>query len=195
MPLVIAALGDSLTAGYGLAPEDGLVPQLQAWLAAQGETGVTIVNAGVSGDTTAGGRARLDWTLTPDVGGLIVTLGGNDMLRGLPPAEARANLEAILAGASARDIPVLLVAMSAPANYGPDYKAEFDAIYPNLAEAQGALLHPDFFAPLTEAAGADPAALQAYMQADGIHPNAEGVGLIVASLGPSVRALVGRIRD
>ena len=103
----IAALGDSLTQGYGLAPEEGFVPQLQAWLAAQGQT-VTIQNAGVSGDTSAGGLARLDWTLAPDVQGLIVTLGANDMLRGIDPAQTRANLDAILQGAKAKNIPVLL---------------------------------------------------------------------------------------
>lgn len=194
-PIVIAALGDSLTAGYGLAPEEGLVPQLQAWLEGQGETGVTLVNAGVSGDTTAGGRARLDWTLTPEVAGLIVTLGGNDMLRGLPPSEARANLDAILAGADAREIPVLLVGLPAPANYGPDYKAEFDAVYPDLAATHDALLHSDLFGPLTAEAAGDATALQAFMQQDGIHPNPDGVRRIVAGLGPSVLALIARIRD
>lgn len=194
-PVVIAALGDSLTAGYGLAPDEGLVPRLQDWLAARDEGDVTLLNAGVSGDTTAGGLARLDWTLTPEVEGLIVTLGGNDMLRGLPPAEARANLEAILAGAEARGIPVLLVGLPGPSNYGPDYKAEFDAIYPNLAAEHDALLYPDIFAPLTEATAGDPAALSAFMQADGIHPNPEGVGRIVEGMGPSVLALVARIRD
>ncbi len=94
-PVVVAALGDSLTAGYGLAPEEGLVPQLERWLKAAGAD-VVVQNAGVSGDTTAGGLSRLDWALGPEVDALIVTLGGNDMLRGVPPEEARANLEAIL---------------------------------------------------------------------------------------------------
>ena len=133
-PVTLVALGDSLTEGYGLPPDQGLVPQLQAWLTTQGAE-VTVVNAGVSGDTTAGGVSRLDWTLTPDVDAVIVTLGGNDMLRGIDPATSRANLETILQGITARGLPFLLVSMQAPGNYGPDYKAEFDAIYPELAAA------------------------------------------------------------
>lgn len=183
-PLTIVALGDSLTAGYGLEPAQGFVPQLQDWLTAQGQD-VTVVNAGVSGDTTAGGLSRLEWSLAPGTDALIVTLGGNDMLRGLPPEESRANLEGILKGAQAHGLPVLLVAMQAPGNYGPDYKAQFDAIYPELAAQYGALLAPGFFAPLLEG-GSDPAAVQGFMQADGIHPNAEGVKRIVAGLGPLV---------
>ncbi len=190
--VTVAALGDSLTAGYGLAPEEGLVPQLQAWLTAQGED-VALINAGVSGDTTAGGLSRLEWTLTPDVQALIVTLGGNDMLRGLPPSESRANLDAIVKGARDRGLPVLIIGMAAPGNYGPDYKAEFDAIYPDLATKYDALLIPSFFAPLmTETT--DPAKLQALMQADGIHPNAEGVRRIVAGIGPGVRDLIAAVR-
>lgn len=192
-PLTVVALGDSLTAGYGLAPEEGLVPQLQAWLTAEGRE-VTVLNAGVSGDTTAGGLSRLDWSLTPETDALIVTLGGNDMLRGLPPAEARANLDAILTGAGARGLPVLLVGMEAPGNYGPDYKAEFDAIYPELATQHGALLVPSFFGPLM-AEGGDPAAISGLMQADGIHPNAEGVRQIVAGLGPAVLELLDRAAE
>ncbi len=190
--MTIAALGDSLTAGYGLAAEEGLVPQLQAWLTAKGDE-VKLINAGVSGDTTAGGLSRLDWTLTPDVQALIVTLGGNDMLRGVPPSEARANLEAIVKGARERGLPVLIVAMQAPGNYGPDYKAEFDAIYPDLAKSYETLLFPGFFAPLTEGS-ADPAKFQSLMQSDGIHPNADGVAVIVAELGPFVAALIASAR-
>lgn len=191
-PLTVVALGDSLTAGYGLPDGDGLVPQLQAWLRARGHE-VTILNAGVSGDTTAGGLARLDWSLTPETDALIVALGGNDMLRGLPPAEARANLDAILKRSTARGLPVLLVGLAAPGNYGPDYRAEFDAIYPDLAQAYGTLLDPNLLAPLVHD-GADLAASAAtYFQADGIHPNAEGVTRIVEVLGPQVEALLARV--
>lgn len=183
--LTLVALGDSLTAGYGLAADEGFVPQLEAWLKTAGAP-VTVVNAGVSGDTTAGGLARLEWSLSPETDALMVNLGGNDMLRGVPPAEARANLTAILAGAKAKGLPVLLVGQQAPGNYGPDYKAAFDAIYPELAAEYGALLYPFFFQGM--AAGEnDPAALAAFMQADGIHPNPEGVARIVADLGPVVR--------
>ena len=189
-PVTVAALGDSLTQGYGLAPDQGFVPQLQRWLDAEG-TEAVLVNAGVSGDTTAGGLARVEWTLTPDIGAMIVALGGNDMLRGLDPAEARANLAGILDAAKARDIPVLLVGLEAPSNYGPDYKAEFDAAYADLAADYGALLYPNFLAALT--ADTDLAtAMRTYMQADGIHPNAEGVARIVEALGPSVLELLAR---
>jgi acyl-CoA thioesterase I len=188
--VTIAALGDSLTQGYGLVQGDGFVPRLEAWLRAQGAD-VVLINAGVSGDTTAGGAARADWTLTPDVDALIVTLGGNDVLRGLDPKVSRANLERILQAAMAADVPVLLVGMQAPGNFGPEYKAAFDAIYPDLAAQYGTLFFGSFFAGIMEE-GADPAAMQRFMQADGIHPNAEGVARIVAAMGPVVLELVNR---
>jgi acyl-CoA thioesterase I len=191
-PVTVVALGDSLTAGYGLPDGDGFVPQLQAWLDAQGADAV-VENAGVSGDTTAGGLARLDWALSPDADALIVTLGGNDMLRGLPPEEVRANLDAILAGAQTRGLPVLLVGMSAPGNYGADYKAAFDAVYPDLATTYGTLYAPNFFDALLQG-GVDAAAMQRYMQGDGIHPSADGVAQIVEGLGPQVVALIDRAR-
>ncbi|RMD46550.1 MAG: arylesterase, partial [Alphaproteobacteria bacterium] len=125
--LRVVALGDSLTQGYGLPAGQGFVPQLERWLRERGHD-VELVNAGVSGDTTAGGRARIGWTLAGGADALIVALGGNDVLRGLPPEEARANLEAILAEAEARGIPVLLIGIDAPGNYGPDYERAFEAI-------------------------------------------------------------------
>jgi acyl-CoA thioesterase-1 len=189
---VIAALGDSLTAGYGLADGQGLVPQLQAWLDGKGAD-VTVMNAGVSGDTTAGGLSRLDWTLSPDVGGLIVALGGNDMLRGLPPEASKANLEAILQGAEDRGIPVLLVAMQAPANLGPDYQAAFDAIYADLAAKYQVALNPGFYAPML-GTPPDPARLAPFLQPDGLHPNAEGVTKIVEGLGPDVLTLLDQVK-
>ena len=188
----IAALGDSLTQGYGLAPEDGFVPQLQAWLATQGQT-VTIQNAGVSGDTSAGGLARLDWTLAPEVQALIVTLGGNDMLRGIDPAQTRANLDAILKATTAKHIPVLLIGMQAPGNFGPDYKTQFDAIYPDLAAQYHVLLAPGFFAPLL-ALNPDPNAMTKYLQPDGLHPTPEGVKIIVQGIGPRVLDLLKEIQ-
>lgn len=191
-PVNVLAFGDSLTAGYGLPAEDGFVPQLQAWLEDNGIEAV-VINAGVSGDTTAGGLARIDWALSPDVDAMILALGGNDLLRGLPPEQARANLDAILARADARGIPVLIVPVEAPANYGPDYKARFDAIWQDLATAHGDLLGPPFLAPITrieDRAGA----LADYMQADGIHPNAQGVALIVREIGPHVARLIEHTR-
>lgn len=185
----IAALGDSLTQGYGLPEVQGFVPQMQAWLKAAGSDAV-VINAGVSGDTTAGGAARVGWTLSPDVGAMMVILGGNDMLRGIDPGVARANLETILQAAQAAEVKVLLVGMQAPGNYGPDYKTQFDALYPDLAAEYGALFAPSFFAGLQAEVGDDPAALRPFMQGDGIHPNAEGVKRIVAALGPKVLELV-----
>ena len=182
----IVALGDSLTAGYGLAEGEGFVPQLQAWLEAQGVM-AKVVNAGVSGDTSAGGLSRLDWSLTAETDALIVTLGGNDLLRGLDPAMTRANLDQILTKAKARGLKVLLVGLPGPANFGPEWKAEFDAIFPDLAAKHGVTLAPNFLAGL---GGPDPAALQGLMQPDQIHPNAEGVQKIVATLGPQVQALL-----
>jgi acyl-CoA thioesterase-1 len=196
--VVIAALGDSLTQGYGLPAEEGFVPQLQAWLDAEGVE-AKIVNAGVSGDTTAGGRARVDWTLTPDVDAMIVTLGGNDMLRGLDPAQARGNIDDILAAAKRAEVEVLLVGMSAPGNYGAGYKADFEALYPDLAEAHGTQFYPDFFTGLLAeekgAASARSETIQRYFQGDGIHPNAEGVALIVDDIGPAVAELAAQAAE
>ncbi|NBO20622.1 MAG: arylesterase [Rhodobacteraceae bacterium] len=191
-PKVLLAYGDSLTAGYGLPDGDGLVPQLQAWLRAQGQD-VTVINGGVSGDTTAGGKARLDWMLTPDVGAVMVILGGNDMLRGISPADTRANLSDILHRLRDRGLPVLLVPMQAPGNFGADYKTAFDAIYPDLAAETGASVSAPFFAPLL-AGGTDPAAMGAVMQEDGIHPNAAGVKIVVDALGPQVLALLAQVK-
>ena len=184
---MIAALGDSLTQGYGLVPTDGFVPQLQSWLDAKG-VDVQIINAGVSGDTTAGGLSRVDWTLTPEVDAMIVALGGNDLLRGLDPALSRSNIEGILKVAEAKGVEVLLVGMSAPSNYGPEYKASFDAIYPELSDTYGTLYLDSFFAGLGETS--DLAAVQDFMQADGIHPNTLGVTRIVEGVGPKVLELI-----
>lgn len=185
-PVTIAALGDSLTQGYGLPAQQGLVPQLQGWLRAAGAD-VIVINAGVSGDTTAGGLSRVAWTLTPDVDAMIVALGGNDLLRGIDPAVSRANLDGILAAGQAAGVQMLLVGMESLGNYGPDYKAAFDSMYPELAASYDVPLAPPFFAALTTTG---PAGTTGLMQADGIHPNAAGVTLIVQALGPRVLPLV-----
>lgn len=191
--VVIAALGDSLTQGYGLPAEQGFVPQLQAWLDAQGAE-VRLINAGVSGDTTAGGLSRVAWTLTPEVDGMIVALGGNDLLRGLGPEQARSNIDGILQAAEAAAVEVLLIGMQAPGNFGPAYKSQFDAIYPELAKEYGSGFLESFFAGMSEVGDiTNPLSLQAYFQADGVHPNAEGVALIVAQVGPKVLALIDEI--
>lgn len=190
--VTVAALGDSLTQGYGLPPEEGFVAQLQDWLDAR-DAGVQLINAGVSGDTAAGGAARVGWTLTEDVDAMIVALGGNDMLRALDPEVTRGSLEKILEAAEAAEVEVLLIGMEAPGNYGPDYKAEFDAIFPELADDYGTLYLDSFFAGLmTE--GRDPAALRDFFQGDGIHPNAEGVARIIEAVGPKVVDLAEEAR-
>ncbi len=186
--LTISALGDSLIQGYGLPQDEGFVPVLENWLRARGHD-VNVINAGVSGDTTAGGRARIDWTLADNPDALIVTLGGNDLLRGLDPAESRANLAAILEAASAAGVPVLISGMPAPGNYGPEFKRDFEGMYPELAEEYGALLYPDFLGPVSEKALSG-MSLADLMQDDRIHPNAEGVRQIVEAIGPTVEALL-----
>jgi acyl-CoA thioesterase-1 len=191
--LTLAALGDSLTQGYGLPAEEGFVPVLEGWLRGRGHD-VIVVNAGVSGDTTAGGAARIDWTLADGPDALIVALGGNDLLRGIPPASSRANLAAILAAAGAAEVPVLLAGLPAPGNYGPDFKRDFEAMYGELAAEWGALHYPDFLGPIGEKA-AQGLSLADLMQDDRIHPNAEGVRQIVAAIGPLVEELLGRAAD
>lgn len=191
-PVRITAFGDSLVQGYGLPQGQGWVPQLQDWLDAQGEE-VELINAGVSGDTTAGGAARIDWTLADAPDALIVALGGNDLLRGLAPEESRRNLTAIMEAAEAKALPVLLVGIQAPGNYGADFKESFDGIYPDLAARFDALLHPDSLAGIRAATGNDIQAAGAYLQDDGIHPNAEGVALNVAAIGPKVQQLIDQV--
>ncbi len=185
-------MGDSLTQGFGLPPEQGFVPQLQAWLAAQGADAV-VVNAGVSGDTTAGGAERADWAMEPGTAALILELGANDMLRGLDPALAKANLTAILDKAKAKGLPVLLVGITAPGNYGADYKAAFDAIWPDLSSRYDTLLVTDFLAPVRAAVNAG-TPMADIVQDDGLHPNAKGVALIVAETGPKVVELLSRAK-
>ncbi len=134
------------------------------------------------------GLARVDWTLSADVDALIVSLGGNDVLRGLDPAVSRINLDGILAAAKVRDIPVLLIGVAAPGNYGADYKAEFDAVFPALSKTYGTLLYPNFLQALAEMPDRSET-IARYFQPDGLHPNAAGVELIVKSIGPSVAEL------
>lgn len=190
--ITIAALGDSLTAGYGLETADGFVPQMQAWLDAQG-AGVVLVNAGVSGDTTAGGLSRTAWTLTPEVDAMIVALGGNDYLRGIDPAVSQANLDGILATAADAGVAVLLVGQTVGANYGIEYKQQFDEMYGELAQKYNVPLVGSWFAGLNAAAGMMDG-ISEFLQPDNIHPNAEGVRVIVATMGPAVEALAASVR-
>jgi len=178
-------LGDSLTAGYGLPPGQGFVPKLQSALRARGRD-VQVLDGGVSGDTSAGGLARLDWALADRPQAVVVELGGNDGLRGLDPQQTRANLAAILDRLAARNIPVLLAGMLAPPNLGADYGREFAAVFRRLAEERPDVLFYPFF---LDGVAADPA----LNQPDGIHPNARGVEEIVRRILPSVEALLDRV--
>jgi len=188
----LVALGDSLTQGYGLNPEDGLVPQLQAWLRAQGAD-VTVINAGVSGDTTEGGKERLDWSLDDKTSAVMVELGANDFLRGRPPAMTHANLDEILGEITSRRLPVLLIGVRVPGNYGPDYQARFDAIWPDLASKYKVMMVPNFFAPIS-ALPPEEVAARGLMQPDGLHPAPEGVKLIVEALGPKLLDLLAQAK-
>ena len=185
---IVVAFGDSLTQGYGLPAESGFVPQLDAWLAGQGSQ-VRMINAGVSGDTTAGGLARLDWTLVEPVDLVIVNLGSNDMLRGLDPGLVNENLNQILEKLEAQSITTLLVGHLGPLNYGADYKVQYDQAFQELAARYDVEFYPFYFKTLMAPEGVTPD-LQNYFQADGLHPNAEGVAAVVADMGPYVlRAL------
>lgn len=182
----ILAFGDSLVAGYGLPRGAGLPGQLQKALRAKGWP-VTVINAGVSGDTTAGGLARLAWSLAdkPDI--VIVALGANDMLRGVDPADSRANLDEMLQTLKRRGLPVLLAGMYAQRNLGPEYREAFEAIYPQLAEKHDVALMPFLLE--------DVAMQPALNQADGIHPNAAGVDVIVGNMLPFLTPLLERVAD
>jgi acyl-CoA thioesterase I len=180
-PLRIVAFGDSLTAGYGLPADAAFPAKLGRALAAKGIS-ADIANAGVSGDTTSGGLARLDWSIPDGTEAVILELGANDALRGVDPKLTRRALDAMLERLKARHIPVLLAGMLAPRNLGPDYGAAFDAIYPDLAKKYGAILYPFF---LTGVAGD-----QKLNQRDGLHPTAAGVDVIVAKILPDVERLV-----
>lgn len=187
----VMAFGDSLTAGYGLPRDEGFVAQLSVWLRENGTPNgvpVRLINASVSGGTTAGGARRIDWALGDAPDAIIVELGGNDLLRGIDPAETRANLDQILSKATDNKVEILLVGLIAKDNYGPEYRAAFNALYPELAQKYGTLLMLDFFAALPEAMGD----LVPYVQADGTHPNAKGVALIVEDIGPKVQELLVR---
>ncbi len=187
--IVIVALGDSLAAGFGLASEDAFPMQLQEALAADG-VAATVINAGVSGDTTAGGRSRLDWSVGEAVDLVIVELGANDGLRGIDPETTRANLDDIMTRLGERGVAVMVAGMLAPPNLGRDYGDAFNDIFPALAAKHDAVLYPFFL---------DGVAAQPPLnQGDGIHPNRAGVAVIVERMTPFViDALVrqGSVRD
>ncbi|MBB4374554.1 acyl-CoA thioesterase-1 [Bradyrhizobium sp. cir1] len=182
----LVVLGDSLSAGLGLPAQEAFPQKLQKALHAKG-IAVDMTNAGVSGDTTSGGRDRLDWSVPDGTDGVIVELGANDALRGIDPALTRAALTDIVQRLKARKISVMLCGMLAPPNYGAEYAARFNSIYPDLAKQSGVLLYPFFL----EGVAAD-AKLN---QADGIHPTAAGVDIIVGNIMPTVEAFLGTITE
>ena len=184
-PIRLLVLGDSLSAGYGLPQDQGFEAQLTAALRARGHD-VQIIDGAVSGDTTAGGLARLDWTLADGADAAIVELGGNDGLRGVDPREVERNLTAILDQLSARHLPVLLTGMYAMPNLGPDYAKAFNAVFDRLGQRPGILYDPFFLVGVAE--------VPALNQADGIHPNATGVQRIVKRLLPFVERLLAEVR-
>ncbi len=177
----LAALGDSLTAGYGLKGSNSFPAQLQKMFKNKGYN-VTVQNAGVSGDTAAGGLARLDWSLGEDVDGVIIELGANDALRGISPGSTRASLEKIIIRLKQRKIDVLLTGMLAPPNLGPKYGKSYNAIFPDLAKKYNLVFYPFFLK--------DVAAIPWLNQSDGIHPTAVGVEIIVRNILPKVEELL-----
>ncbi|HBT41931.1 MAG TPA: arylesterase [Rhodospirillaceae bacterium] len=184
-PLRLLVLGDSLTAGYGLTAEDGFTAQLQAALKDAGRD-VVVLNAGVSGDTTAGGRARIGWALGDKPDAVVVELGANDGLRGLDPKATFDNLDAIIADIRRAGLPVLLTGMLAPPNLGRDYADDFNAVFPRLAEKHDVLFYPFFLAGV--------AAKPDLNQDDGIHPNPKGVRAVVDRILPYVLDLLARAK-
>lgn len=184
-PLRIAMLGDSLTAGFGLPPTEALPLKLEKALKAAGRD-VTIANHGVSGDTTAGGLARLDWMMGDKPKLVLLALGANDALRGTDPAETERNLDAIIARLKAEGAAVMLFGMAAPRNYGPEYTKAFDGLYPRLAEKHKIPLYPFLL---------DGVAMERDLnQADGIHPNVKGVDVLVNRIAPAVTKAIDALR-
>ena len=179
---VILDFGDSLTAGYGLAPDQAFPPRLQAALQRRGIE-ARVVNAGVSGDTTAGGLARLDWALADKPDLVIVALGANDALRGIDPATVRSNLDKMIRRIDSSGAKMLLLGMLAPPNWGEEYKTAFDRIFPDLARVYGVPLYPFFL----EGVAMKPE----LNQPDGLHPNERGVAVLVDRIAPFVARLVG----
>jgi acyl-CoA thioesterase-1 len=188
----ILAFGDSLTQGYGLPEAAGFVPRLQVWLAANGASDVTVVNGGVSGDTSAGGLARIAWSIGDDIDGVLVALGANDMLRGIDPAVTRANLDGILTEIDERGLPALVAGIAPPPNYPETYRAAYASMFRDLAVAHGATLHSAFLGGLGD--GRSMREVTELLQGDGLHPNAKGVQVIVDHIGPAVLALVAEAR-
>ena len=182
-PIRIVAFGDSLTAGYGVKPRHAFPAQLQKALKARGHN-VVVVNAGVSGDTTAAGLERIAWAVPDGTDAVILEFGGNDALRGIDPKVTRANLDKIISSLKDRDIPILLAGIRAPANWGEDYSKAFDVIFPDLADEYGLVFYPFFL---------ENVVLNPKLNLnDGLHPNSKGITEIIKRIVPSVEELIDR---
>ncbi|NBN66005.1 arylesterase [Microvirga tunisiensis] len=185
-PVEIVVLGDSLSAGYQLPAAEAFPVQLERALKEKGHN-ISVINAGVSGDTSSGGLARLDWSVPPTADAVILELGANDALRGIDPAATRANLDAIVARLTQRGVKVLVAGMLAPRNLGEDYARAFDPIFADIAAAHGALLYPFFL---------EGVAMKPELNLpDGMHPTGEGVSVIVRGVLPLAEELIGRVRQ
>jgi acyl-CoA thioesterase I len=182
----LVGFGDSLMAGYQLAPNESYPAQLEAALKANGHK-VVVANAGVSGDTTAAGLSRVDWSVPDGTDGVILELGANDALRGIPPEQTEKNLDAIIARLKEREIPVLLVGMMAPPNMGSQYSTRYNDIYPRLAEKHGLPLYPFFLDGVVAVAGTQ--------LEDGMHPSARGVAIMVERSLPVIESFLGDIQS
>ena len=189
----LLAFGDSLTAGFGVPEDKGFVPTLETWLHAHGAADVTVVNGGVSGDTTAGGLARIDAALTPDIDGVILELGANDVLRGVAPGTMQRNLDGILDAIAARRLPVLVTGIPAPPNYAEADRRDFRAVFRDVAARHDALYYRSFLAGMGQ--GRSIHEIMRLMQRDGLHPNRAGVVAIVDHIGPVVLELVALARE
>lgn len=181
-PASVLMLGDSLTHGYGLPADQGLVPRLEEWLQGRGHD-VSLINAGVSGDTTAGGLARINWLLTDDLDAIVIELGANDALRGIDPVHISQNLAAMVDVAQQADLPVLLMRVPSVGNFGTEYRESYNVAFTDAARQERVHLVENFFNALSDM---EPVRLQQVMQPDGTHPNAEGVAMIVDDIGPDL---------
>ncbi|MQX49051.1 arylesterase [Sinorhizobium medicae] len=185
-PVSLVGFGDSLMAGYQLPPEDAFPTRLEKALKGKG-IDVTIASAGVSGDTTSGGLARIDWSVPEGTDGVILELGANDALRGIPPEETRKNLEAMIVRLKKRGIAVLLAGMMAPPNMGPDYGERFNAIYPELAKEHDTVFYPFFLDGVVTEAG--------LKLEDGMHPNGEGIAVMVDRFLPTAETFIRTLQE
>ncbi len=185
-PVQLVGFGDSLMAGYQLAPTESYTAQLEAALKAKGQN-VTITNAGVSGDTTSGGLARIDWSVPDGTSGVILELGANDALRGISPEQSEKNLDAMITRLKARNIPIFLIGIFAPPNMGGDYADKFNPIYKRLADKYALPLYPFFLDGVATVPGTQ--------LEDGMHPNPKGVGIMVEKSLPAVEIFLGAIEN